>query len=63
VPTLVLDLALFVPRRKVGAYARFKKLASLVADLLIIFRFLLGLIRLDVVRFGCSMDSTYLCTF
>jgi hypothetical protein len=27
-PTLVLDLALFVPRHKVGAYASFKKLAS-----------------------------------
>jgi hypothetical protein len=28
VPTLVLDLALFAPRREVGAYASFKKLAS-----------------------------------
>jgi hypothetical protein len=27
-PPLVLDLALFAPRRKVGAYASFKKLAS-----------------------------------
>jgi hypothetical protein len=27
-PTLVLDLALFTPRREVGAYASFKKLAS-----------------------------------
>jgi hypothetical protein len=27
-PTLVLDLALLAPRRKVGAYASFKKLAS-----------------------------------
>jgi hypothetical protein len=27
-PTLLLDLALFVPRRKVCAYASFKKLAS-----------------------------------
>jgi hypothetical protein len=27
-PTLVLDLDLFAPRREVGAYASFKKLAS-----------------------------------
>jgi hypothetical protein len=30
VSTLVLDLALFAPRRKVGAYGSFQKLASVV---------------------------------